>query len=730
MLLVLLSGAGAQERAGNPVALAGQHLAQAESALQEQELLLAESEYRFAAEAALTSLGLMDLEEGRFDDALQSFQEASGVVAEPRQSVLNAAVAHLRRGHAEDALPVLRDFLTNRSADVAARALLAQALSALGRTEEASWELKDALQTSPDNPELLYNLASSQLALHQIQEASFHLERLKKLRPLAVTHVLVGRTYRDFGYYREAEVELLHAPKLDPRARRAHYYLGSIYLQSEGSKGFQHAPAEFEQELRLAPDDYLTNLYMGIARVTLREYATAVLPLRRAAQAAPREAAPYFFLGQTYHFLGNFPAAVRTLREAIRLTAEDTPARDQLGNAYYVLAQSLRGLGQESQALPHFARAQELKAEKKRSEQERLRRFLVNEPQLSGGMLASVVVTGAGEDRGAATPRRTRAEKELRSQIRSVVARAYFNLGTLHAREQQFARAAGFFQRAAGWSAGFSGVQYSLGLARYNAQQYAEAALALERVLQTDPTNRRVARLLGLSYFHSDQFQRAVPLLLADPEAGSDSGLRYALGVSLARSGQTDEAEQIFGEMLRSPSTSPDLLVLIGQIHAQQQDFESARGFFRRALELNAETREAHYSIGQMELRGGRLAEAEQEFQQELRLQPQDARARYHLAFVLELQQRHDEALPLLEQVLRAQPGYADARYLTGKILMDQGQPGKAAEQLEAAVRLAPEQPHMRYQLAQAYQKLGRTQDADQEFARFRELKQKQEQPR
>jgi predicted Zn-dependent protease len=85
--------------------------------------------------------------------------------------------------------------------------------------------------------------------------------------------------------------------------------------------------------------------------------------------------------------------------------------------------------------------------------------------------------------------------------------------------------------------------------------------------------------------------------------------------------------------------------------------------------------------------------------------------------------------LPLLEEVLRARPSYADARYLTGKILMGQGQQEKAVEQLEAAVRLQPNQPHMRYQLAQAYQKLGRTQEAEQEFARYREIQQKEVKP-
>ncbi|MGH8459824.1 MAG: tetratricopeptide repeat protein, partial [Nevskiales bacterium] len=239
------------------------------------------------------------------------------------------ALAHLRRGHAEDALPVLRQYLTDHAADFAARTLLAHALNALGKAEEASWELKDSLQSSPDNPELLYALASTQLAVRQVQEATFHFGRLKALRPIPATHVLIGRTYRDFGYYREAEAELLHALEVTPRVRRAHYYLGTIYLQSEGSKKLEEAPAEFEKELRLAPADYLTNLYLGIARVALRQYPAALPPLQRAALAAPREANPHFFLGQAYYFLGNAPAAVRTLRKALKLTAEDSADRDQ-----------------------------------------------------------------------------------------------------------------------------------------------------------------------------------------------------------------------------------------------------------------------------------------------------------------------------------------------------------------------------------------------------------------
>jgi tetratricopeptide (TPR) repeat protein len=726
LLLALVPAGQTQERAANPVALADQHLARAEAALREQEKALAESEYRFAAEVALTSLGLLDLNRGEFASALLAFGEASEAVADARQSILNLSLAHLRQGKPEEAVPLLRDHLLHQRADLAARRVLAQALNALGRTEEATWELKDALDLAPENSELLYSLASSQLALRQVEEAGATFDRLKKLRPGAATHVLVGRTYRDFGHYRQAEEELRRALQIEPGVRRAHYYLGTIYLQGEGSKGLEEAPLEFERELRKAPGDYLANSYLGMARVALRSYVAAIPPLKNAIRAAPHEAAPHFFLGQAYSFTGNRLAAVRSLSEYVRLATASSADADQLGNAHYLLAQSFRRLGKEAPALKHFARAQELKAEKKRSEQERLRQFLVNESQVESGMSALPLADAAGPRR---VQGRARAEKELRSQLKTMVARAYFNLGTLQAQEAHFQRAAHFFQRAARWQAEFPSVQYSLGLALYNAQQYAEAIPALERVVQQEPANARAQRLLGLSCFQAGQYDRAAAIL-AGAQAEADSSLLYTLGVSLARSGRAGQAADVFAQLLRSPSTSPDVLVLMGQVHAQQQDYDGALALFQRALELNPGTPDAHYSAGQIHLRSGRLPEAEQEFRQELQARPDDARTRYHLAYVLEQQQRAEEAMPLLAEVVRTHPSYADARYLMGKILMDRGQPGEAAEQLEAAVGLAPDKPHLRYQLGQAYQKLGRLQEAEREFVRFRELRQeKQEQP-
>jgi tetratricopeptide (TPR) repeat protein len=96
-----------------------------------------------------------------------------------------------------------------------------------------------------------------------------------------------------------------------------------------------------------------------------------------------------------------------------------------------------------------------------------------------------------------------------------------------------------------------------------------------------------------------------------------------------------------------------------------------------------------------------------------------------HLAIVLEQLQRPQEAIGILRNVLGTRPELSDSQYLLGKLLLAQGDAAEAASHLEAAVKLAPEDANIRYQLGRAYQKLGRTEQAEHEFEEFRRIKDK-----
>ena len=72
---------------------------------------------------------------------------------------------------------------------------------------------------------------------------------------------------------------------------------------------------------------------------------------------------------------------------------------------------------------------------------------------------------------------------------------------------------------------------------------------------------------------------------------------------------------------------------------------------------------------------------------------------------------------------LELQPSFVDALIALGKVWISQGQPAKASTSLQEAVRIEPENEVAHYRLAQAYRKLGRSQEAGEEMALFKKLR-------
>src|SRR5439155_4143315 len=88
---------------------------------------------------------------------------------------------------------------------------------------------------------------------------------------------------------------------------------------------------------------------------------------------------------------------------------------------------------------------------------------------------------------------------EARRRVVQNLARAYLNLGVMHAQGGRFARAAEFFEEAARIDPMFPQVQYSLGVAYFNAQRYDKAVTPLSRAFDADPHNAMVRPMLGVA---------------------------------------------------------------------------------------------------------------------------------------------------------------------------------------------------------------------------------------
>ena len=715
------SGAIAQPSPADPALVVDREMAAAEKELRRGEFQAAESHYRSALFDGWMLVGTLERLDGKLSAAREAFLSASGSAVEDRPAQQALALVHLQLKEPASAVAILSRMVAMNPRELVPRRLLAQALAADGQTGRAVEVLEEARSLAPADLELAYALGVEYLRSHKPEAAERTFAEVIRNRPIAPTHLLIGRAYSEFREYPRAEAEFASALRLDPRARRAHYYRGLATVADRGLSGIDDAITDFRAELEVSPQDPATCLQLGMALVESQRPEEALACLETAARAPSPPPRTFYYLGRAQLGVQRPAAAVASLERALSLVEGQNATSDQLRAIHNQLGQALREKGDADAAAAHFAEAARLSAQGSEATREQLARYLDETPDPAGTAAPVVPMIEATPLAALSEPQR----RDLAGRLRPSLARAYLNLGVMQAQGQRFARAAEFFERVAAVEPTFPQVQSSLGVAYFNARQFDKATASLARALDEDPRDFGLRRMLGLAWLNLEGYDKAADLLRGDPERARNPSLEFAYGLALVKSGRAGEAESVFSSLLRQHGDSAELSVLLGQAHAQLGDFEEAVAALQRALQLDPKVAEANGSLGVIYLKQGRLPEAEAALRAELKVRPADVLSQQNLAIALDQQQKSEEAIPVLRSLLRAKPDAADARYLLGKILLAQGGAAEAVEHLEAAAQLAPGDANVHYQLGQAYQKLGRAAQAQQEFETYRKIKDK-----
>ena len=719
-------GFGSPESGAVPTAVLEREIAAAEASLRGGEVQSAESHYRSALVEGWLLMGILDRIDGRVKEAREAFLQASTSGVDDRLALLSLAIAELQLGRASHAVEVLTRLRRRDPKDVETRRLLAQALAVAGQPKQALAELQALYAEHPTDLELAFALATACLQQQRVDDASRLFAEILRARPLPQTHVLIGRVYRDQGEYGRARRELRAALAQDPRVLRAHYYLGLAAVRERGIAALDEAIAEFQEELKLAPYDPITNLELGMALVETQRPEEAIAPLELVSKLDPTQARVLYYLGRARLGMGQPQEAVTLLQQALELARSQGAADVAFKVIHLALGQALRRVGRAEEAAVQIAEAERLSAGGAEKEREQMARYMAGGTYESEKPATSpaVPVIEASPLADLPGPERLALEK----RVASALARVYLNLGVMQVRGERFARAAELFEQAKALDPDFPQLQSSLGVAYFNARQFQQATAPLSRALSASPDDAALKRMLAMAYLESQDHAKAADLLRGDPELERNPSLQFAYGLALVRSGRTSEAEVVFARLFARNGASAELSELLGEAYAQQGDFDKAVEAFQRALRLQPDALRANAGLGVIYLRQGKHAEAEAALRAEIARSPGDLQSQQNLAVVLEAEQRSEDAIPLLRAVLQAKPEFADARYELGKILLAQGNAQEAVEHLAAAARLAPQDANNHYQLGRAYQKLGRTDEAQKEFDLFRDLKAAQRQ--
>lgn len=319
--------------------------------------------------------------------------------------------------------------------------------------------------------------------------------------------------------------------------------------------------------------------------------------------------------------------------------------------------------------------------------------------------------------------------------------------GDLPAAEQKYLEV---IRRAPGMASAY----HNLGIVYFQERKYQQATVTLEKATRLDPHLAQAHAMLGLTYYELYQPEKAVAAfktaLRLNP---SDTNARLFLGKSQLQERDYRAAAETLEKLAESKPDDPDMLyslslaymklmlggvnrlgkvapgsceffLLLAQDAEARNDDEAAIKNYREALRLKPEAVGAHYALGSAYARNGRYDDAAREFRQELAIDPNDTLALWKLGELL-LRTDPREARQVLEKAVGLDPNFPQAVLAYGRALARLEETEKAIEQFQRVVRLAPEEDSVHYQLAAAYRRLGRGEEAKAQLARFEELARK-----
>jgi tetratricopeptide (TPR) repeat protein len=292
------------------------------------------------------------------------------------------------------------------------------------------------------------------------------------------------------------------------------------------------------------------------------------------------------------------------------------------------------------------------------------------------------------------------------------------------------------------------------GTAYYTLEKFSECREQFRTVARLAPKNGAAYAFLGLCEFGLKDYDRSLQHLLQSRLLGvgdtQDLGsvARYHAAILMTRMEQYEQALETLGEFASAGDDNPRVIEAMGIATLRMamlpvevppdrrerilmagrasymmatRNTASAGKAFEALVARYPETPNVHYAAGVFFLQE-EPDKAIEEFTRELDVQPGHPWSLMQIAF--EYLKRGDAAtaLPWAQKAVSAAPNAFPAHKALGQALLETGDVDGAVKELMIGIKLAPESPGLHFQLARAYQRAGRLDDATRERNEFTRL--------
>lgn len=290
---------------------------------------------------ARSNLGAALAQAGHFDEAIAEYNRALDASPGNPALLLNLGLAYYKTGRPAEAAarfeqasslaPQFKEQITM---------LLASCYNSLGKYKQAIALLEPLDQAKSEDQAFNYLYGAALIGDGRNAAGAAVIDRILRQGDSAEALLLRGALKLRANDHDGALADVEKAISLDPKLPAAHSRLGELRF---GLGDIDRARAAFAAELAIDPDDFISNLDMGVMAKQDQEYVEARRYFERALKARPNDAGVRYQLANVDLATGNAEGARKALEALIAESPDFAEAHATLATVYYRLGRTADG---------------------------------------------------------------------------------------------------------------------------------------------------------------------------------------------------------------------------------------------------------------------------------------------------------------------------------------------------------------------------------------------------
>jgi len=284
---------------------------------------------------AKVNLGAALAHVGQFDEAIALDRSALPSLKDKGPVLLNLALAYYKKGdfeHAREQFEILRDAQPNALQVVI---LLGDSDLHTGRSDAALNLLEPLESKYSQNMDFEYVLASALINTKgRRRDGVARMEKVAKAVSGADAYMIAGATLLQLNEYELARQDLEQALRLKPTLPGLYTLLGTA---RDKTGDVRQAEPAFREALKVNPDDFEANLYLGAILYKRRDIDQAKGYLDRALLLKPSDSMARYESAMLKSTSGDYETAARELELLVKDDPDWLEPHVELATLYYRL---------------------------------------------------------------------------------------------------------------------------------------------------------------------------------------------------------------------------------------------------------------------------------------------------------------------------------------------------------------------------------------------------------